>query len=866
MKGILSALFIILFLARVSFAQTVAINGKVISADGKPIPNANILAKPQGEKLQMAFAFTDEKGDYKLATETGGNYEITVSYIGYVAQTITITPTTAGAAIVKNFTLQESANQLNEVVVNATIPIIVKPDTLIYDAGSFANGDERKLKDLLEKMPGIQVSDEGRVTVRGKQVNKLMIEGKNFFNGPKLGINNIPADVVSKIEVYENHNEIRYLKGLEDDDVTAMNIKLKDADKGFAFGDLEASGGVSERYALQPKVFYYTKNKQVSLITDFNNTGTKSFGIADYLAFESGNGKPKDFSYPDNDLTRFLLSRNYQSNTQQFAAGNYRQALSDKTDLNTYFIFSRNRTGTRAELRNEFPGFVENRITREQLNGTFLTGKVSLDHRSSEHASMLLDTYVTLRDNTAIGTINSNNQISNQDKVRGISLNQNLNYSRKLSSTHTGMITASLQYNDDDLVNRLQSDEPLLPGIIPVVADSTYNLLLQKRMGLVGGAFEIKDYWMLSPSHHIYLSAGTNVYENMRFTEDQQLLSNGTVNSFSDSGFGNDLSYVQSDIYAGLEYKFRTGVFTFKPSVFHHLYKWLGTSKSVVQPALLVKAEISKNKSAEFRYDLKSGIPDASLLLSGLTVNNFTLVTQGQPDLQNELYHQASMNYRMFDFSSFSFFNINALYRQKIEQAKEFTQITAINQLTNYVMFYRPETDLNLNADARRRFGPIEYSLEAGYGYRNFFQFVNGNLQKNVTNSISGGLGLRTMFKNAPNISAAYHIDRNQYQFANNESHFTEHQLKTGLQWHVLKVLSIHGDYVKSWYNSNTFDNLDATLHYQTKNSAWGYSLVGTNLLDNKYRRSNSFSAIYITDSRVFLLPRMILAKLTYKL
>lgn len=866
MKGILLKTFFILFLTSVSFAQTVHVTGTVTSSDGKPIPNANILAKPQADKLAMSFAFTDEKGDYKLAIETGGTYEITVSYIGYAPQALNVTPATVTTPVIKNFILQESANQLDEVVVNAIIPIIVKPDTLIYDASSFAAGNERKLKDLLERMPGIQVSDEGRVTVRGKQVNKLMIEGKNFFNGPKMGINNIPADVISKIEVYENHNGVKYLKGLEDDNATAMNIKLKDANRGFFFGDLEGSAGITERYSLQPKAFYYAPDKQVSLITDFNNTGTKAFAISDYLAFESGNGKRTEFNYPDNDLTRFLLSKNYRSNTQQFAASNYRQSLSEKTDLNSYFIFSKNHTGTRAELRNEFPDFVENRITEEQLHSSFVTGKVSLDHRASDLSTLLLDTYITLNYNTGNGKINSNSQIANSDKIKGISLSHDLNYSRKLSGAHTGVFTASLRYKDDDVLNRLQSDEPLLPGIIPVIPDSTYHLLLQKRMGLLGGAFEVKDYWMLHPSHHIYLSAGANIYENTRFTEDQQLLSNGAINSFKDNGFGNDLRYVQSDIYTGLEYKFKTGILTFKPSVFYHYYKWLANSKSVFLPALLVKAEISNNKAAELRYDLKSTLPDASTLLGGLTVDNFTLVTKGQPDLQNELYHQASLNYRMFDFSDFSFVNINVLYRKKIEQSKAFTQITAINQLTNYVMFYRPETDFNLNTDVRRRFGSIEYSLEAGYGYRNFFQFINGDLQKNLTESISVGLGLSTLFKNSPNFRLAYHIDRNQYHFADNQSGFTEHRLKMGVQWHLLKVLSLDGDYENTWYNSNTFDNLNASVHYQQKNSSWGYGLVATNLLDNQFRRSNSASAIYITDTRVFLLPRMIVAKLTYKL
>lgn len=866
MRGILSSLLFILFFNVASLAQKIDLSGKIVSAGVKPVPNANILAKPQDDKVAISFAFTDEKGEYKLELETSTTYEVTISYIGFVPQTIMVTPKVTQLRIVKNFNLQEAVNQLDELVVNATIPIVVKPDTLIYNAGSFATGDERKLKDLLAKMPGIQVSDEGRVTVRGKQVNKLMIEGKSFFNGPKLGVDNIPAAVVSKVEVYDNYNDVKYLKGLEDDDVTAMNIKLTDTTKGFAFGDLEASAGFDDRYALQPKVFFYTPKKQINVIGDFNNAGTKSFGIAEYLAFENANGKRADFSYPDNDLTRFLLSKNYRSNVQQFIAANYRKALSGQTDLNSYLILSRNNTGTAAESRNEFPGFIENRITQENLNSTFLTAKLTIDHRPSDSSSLLLDTYITIRDHTAEGNILSNNKISNQNELQGISFNQDFNYSRKLSDLHTGVITASLRYKNDVMDDRLQSNELLLPGIIPLIPDSIYQLLMEKKMSVFGAAFELKDYWTVHPSHHLYLSVGGAFYQNKRFTEDQQQLINGAINNFNSQGFGNNLSYMQSDLYVGLEYKFRTGIFTFKPSLFHHQYRWLAQDKSVFLPAMLLKAEISKTKTAELRYDLKSRIPDASRLSGGLTINNFTLVTQGAADLQNELYHQASLNYRMFDFSSFSFLNISAQYSSRIEQSKEFTQIAGINQLMNYQMFYQPETDFNLRADARRRFGPMEYTLEAGYGYRNFFQFINGDLQKNLTQTISSGFGLGTFFKHFPNIKLAYHIDQNTYHFEQNKSVFTEHQFKGALQWHFLKSLFIDGDYVKSWYNSNTFDNMNATLRFQQKNSPWGFAVVATNLLDTRVRRSNSFSAIYITDSRIFILPRMILGKLSYKL
>lgn len=866
MKRILSSIFLILFLAKASVGQTAVCKGTVTSADGKPIPNVNILAKPTPENGSIVFAFTDEKGIYSLKLAVDITYDITVSYLGFVPQTISLSGLASGAASIKDFKLLEAENLLNEVTVNATIPVIVKTDTVIYNAASFATGDERKLRDLLEKMPGIQISDEGRITVRGKQVNKLMIEGKSFFNGPKLGINNIPADAVSKVEVIDNYDNVSYLKGLENDDVTAMNIRLKDANKGFAFGDIEGTAGADERYALQPKVFYYTPDQQINIIADLNNTGTKSFSIADYLNFENGTGRQAEYSYPDNDLTRFLLSKNYQNNTQQFSAANFRKTVSDFTELNAYVIYARNSTGTRNEMRNEFPGFLENRVTQEVLNSSLLNGKITLDHRPSDRSTLLLNSSITLRDNSVTGSTVSNQVIQNQQTLKGISLKQEFNYSRKFSSKHTVVFNGALQYLKDVPESNLQSNESLLPGIIPVVPDSSYQLVLQKKMSLFGANLEVKDYWILQPAHHIYFSIGAVVSDHHRLTNDYQLIGGNTENSFANNGFGNDLKYAQSDFYAGVEYKFRTGAFTIKPALVSHYYQWLGINKLIALPALLVKAELDKSRVLEFRYDLKSTLPDASMLASGRTMYDFNIVTQGQPGLANQLYHQAALSYRTFDFSKVYFLNLNVQYRQQLEQNKEVTVLEGIDQFTSYVMFYKPENDLSLTGDLSRKFGSLTYSLEGRYGFRDFYQLINEEMDQNTVSSYAVGMGVKTSFLHAPNVKLAYRMDKNIYRTNGMSSDFTEHQLKTGLQWRLSKTFSFDGDYVRSWYQKNTFDNLNATFQYQRKKGPWGFSLTGTNLLGIQFRRTNSFNALYVSDSRVFVLPRMILGKLTYKL
>ena len=124
-------------------------------------------------------------------------------------------------------------NQLDEVEVTYEMPISVKGDTIVYDTDSFVTGTEKKLKDVLANLPGVEINDDGQIEVEGKKVTKVMVEGKDFFDGDsKLAADNIPANALDKIEVLRNFNEVTQMKGLTNDtDNVALNIKLKKGKK-----------------------------------------------------------------------------------------------------------------------------------------------------------------------------------------------------------------------------------------------------------------------------------------------------------------------------------------------------------------------------------------------------------------------------------------------------------------------------------------------------------------------------------------------------------------------------------------------------------------------------------------------------------
>ena len=149
---------------------------------GNPLQNANIIAKPLVEKQGLKFAIADHLGRYKLELEKDVPYEVRVSYLGFVEEILNLPANFSQKE--HHFKLKENGQELKEITITYDYkPVVVKKDTLIYDVKAFANGNERKLKEQLEKLPGVEVDKNGGVTVQGKKVTKFLVENKSFFGG-----------------------------------------------------------------------------------------------------------------------------------------------------------------------------------------------------------------------------------------------------------------------------------------------------------------------------------------------------------------------------------------------------------------------------------------------------------------------------------------------------------------------------------------------------------------------------------------------------------------------------------------------------------------------------------------------------------
>ncbi|MCH7525124.1 MAG: carboxypeptidase-like regulatory domain-containing protein, partial [Bacteroidetes bacterium] len=567
---------ILIFLLGInSYAQQITVSGKVTDSLQNSLAYANILAIPENDIVDISFAITEESGSYKLKLQQNQSYKITVSYLGFTPQTISVT--TTNQDLVKNFALLENPNQLETIELNYTPPVSVKKDTITYRLDAFTTGEERKLRDVLKKLPGVEVDRAGNVTVQGKRITKVLVENKTFFTGDsKLAVNNIPADAVDKIVILDNYNEVAMLKGLQDSEDMAMNIILKEDKKKFTFGDIEVGAGIKERYLLHPNLFYYSPKTTVNFIGDINNTGVKSFSFRDYLEFEGGFGKLLNdassyFGLFNSDFAQYLNNQNFTSNTNQFGALNIRQSINNVTDISGYVITSKSKTETLSNTFNEYLNndtpFIENRTVSNNLNNSFTIAKLTLDYDPSYNEDFAYNSFVKVTNNDSNGLITTlnptlNNNINTITNIKGLNLKQNISYSRKLSKSHTATLEATYNFQNDKPITNWLTNQQILQGLIPLEDDVTYNILQTKKAKSHTINTIIKDYWVINNFNHLYTSIGINVAFTDFYSEDVQQLSNGTINNFNSAGFGNDFKYNFFNAFIGLEYKFQIGIAT----------------------------------------------------------------------------------------------------------------------------------------------------------------------------------------------------------------------------------------------------------------------------------------------------------------
>ena len=228
---------------------THSISGTILDEAGEALPSATIsLLLPDG-KLKGGIT-SSKDGSFVLRNVAQGSYTLRITFVGYKAQTRPIKIANKNIQLGK-ITLEEDGRVLSDVqVVAKANEVVVKGDTLEYNATSYTTQQGAAIIELLKKLPGASVDEKGQVTVNGKTVSQIMVDGKRFFEGdPKVALNNLPAELVDKVQVLDRESEASRMSGFSDgNEETIINLTIKAGKKRGLFGTAFVGGGTDNRY------------------------------------------------------------------------------------------------------------------------------------------------------------------------------------------------------------------------------------------------------------------------------------------------------------------------------------------------------------------------------------------------------------------------------------------------------------------------------------------------------------------------------------------------------------------------------------------------------------------------------------------
>ncbi|MBU2949024.1 TonB-dependent receptor [Zobellia uliginosa] len=890
-----NVLLLVLFLAMgvMGLSQEISLTGTVKDSLGTGVDMANVIAINTATKGLESYGITNHAGMYKLKLKSGFEYTVKVSYLGFRTESFTFMAGKLDA--VKDIEMHEQASKLDGVEVTYEMPVSVKGDTIVYDMDAFVSGTEKKLKDVLENLPGIEINDDGQIEVEGKTVSKVMVEGKDFFDGDsKLAVENIPANALSKVEVLRNFNEVSQMKGLtNDDDNVALNIKLKEGKKNFWFGELTAGYGPDNRYLAHPKLFYYSPKYSINIITDLNNLGEVPFTRNDYRNFTGGfrniNARGGSSIGTGADGLGLSTAQNNRANDidTKFAAANFSYAPTQSLDLSGFGIYSYTGTLMKSERTTAYiaSNDIENATTNTDQTVHLGLAKLSARYKPNENFQLDYDGLLKQSDDNEVVNVLSiadiKDEISEVKEQKPLSVNQNLNIYYTLDEKNIFAVEAQHLYQDEDPFYEAIRNEFAFVDIFPVDENqSLYNLNQSKNIVTNKVDAKVDYYRVLGSKSNINFTLGTT-QSHQNFNSDIfQVLDNETTLDMMGSDFENDLSFNVSDLYLGFHYKVIAGIFTFNPGVTLHQYnvknEQLGSvvedNLTSLLPDMYINAQLKKSENIRFNYRVTRSFTDVSNFAQGYVLNNYNSLYNGNRDLESALNHNLSLNF--FSFNMFNFTNIfaNVIYTKRIDALKNNADIIGINRVSTTINSNFEDESLTANGRYERTIGKIKASARANVGWSTTNNLVDG--QQRTSNSFTQNYtgALSTNFKNAPNLELGYRYTVNNYENGNLETTYYTSRPYARFDAAFLKnfIFTVDYDYYNYTDRESTIDNrysfLESNLTYQKKDSRWEYGIKGTNLLNTTTLNRDSTNDLFFTTQTYFVQPRYMLFSVKYDL
>lgn len=905
MKKILLSTFLI-FTVFISNAQDYTVTGKVLdSTSNQGLSSATIFIESPKDSTLLNYTISNTSGEFELSFKTKeASSRLNISYTGMKPYN-RIVELTSDNIDLGNIILEELASNLDEVVVNVNrSPITIKKDTLEFNAASFKTRPDANLEETLKQLPGVEVDAAGNITVNGKPVQRILVNGKEFFgNDPKIATKNLPKEIINKIQVVDTKTQSQEFTGEEgDSENKTINITIdEDKNKGY-FSRATIGGGTDDRYEMSGISNYFQDELRLSVLASSNNINSSGFTFDE--VYDAMGRRARSISVNGNSFG--INGLNFGNNTgitkSETAGLSFVNEWKEIYDLSADYFFGSNKTDTRTSTRRE--NLLPDRtfFSNSESNAT----RDNDSHRANANFSFEPDTLtrISLRPSITInkGTTESSRvseslddqgDLINTSETESRNDNLSLNFSNRFSvSRKFGNRGAFINFSVNNNNNKSESDNFFFSNRETFGGNA--NAQVQDQLiseDNNSDTYEIESRYRSVMTDNLFLDLSYSYEIESSKNERSVFDFDQNTNSYSD--FNESLSNefeVKGETHipnVGLRYqgeKLRTG---FNIGLLNTQLRTENLIQNVefnndfnnLFASANLRYEFERSKRISIYYTNSNTIPSIQQLQPVRIQTDPVNIVEGNPNLKPSFNQNVRVNFNNFDFKSRSGYGFYTSYNYTSDQVVSVTntdqdliRTTTFDNISGaqnaYANFYYSKQFKSENKDTYRLRGNLSGQYGKNLGFTNGVQFesenyvlspnINVTYEKDQVVTINPGFGVDYNLRNY-NINSDRNEEFTNLNFSLEATTYWPKNVVFGNDITYFKYGNIGADFRSSSLQWNM------SLGYQFAKDKATVKFKVYDLLDQNIGTRRQTGDDFVQDTDQLILERYFMLSFTYK-
>lgn len=896
-------LLMILF-SPMAFAQQSGVNvtGSVVEqGSDTPIEQATVRLLNVKDSAMVRGVVSARNGSFTLKNVKKGSYLLHITFIGYdpLYQPLQITGKKNPVNVGK-LELSDGAIELGEAVVIGKAPeITVRNDTVEYNADSYKVTEGSVLEDLLKKMPGVEVDSEGKITVNGKEVKKVMVDGKEFFSDdPKVASKNLPAKMIDKLQVLDKKSDMAQMTGFDDgEEETVINLTVKPGMKQGWFGNAYGGYGSKDRYEGNAMVNRFVNNDQITFMGGANNTNNMGFSDLASTMFSGmggGGGRRGGFGAGSGITSSGNAGLNFS-----------KEFKPDKLTLggNTRYSHSDNDARSKSDRQNILPGDSSSYDNSEAMSRTksdnfgvdfrlewkpdtmtqlIFRPSFSLSHSMNDNFSD-----ATTLDNER-DTVNTNKS-SNYSESNGYNLNASIDFSRKLNNKGRVFSATLSGGNSDSYSDGMNRSDIVYFN----QTDALKNSIIDQRSRYDNKGFNYRAYvsWVEPIGHNNFIQATYSISQRKQealknvYNQDADGIYNVLDSAYSQSYRNNFISQRASLSFKSQRAKFNYTIGLNLDPSYSSSENFVGdttlskiTRKVVnLSPMAQFNYMFDKRTNLRIMYNGRTSQPSMTQLQPVADISDPTNITIGNPDLNPRYTNNVFIRFQQFTPEKQRAFMIMANGSYIINDIVSYTsynQETGVKTTTykNVNGNYSGNVRMMLNTPLKNKKFSINSMTMASFANSNGYINEEKNTNRNLILSERGGVDFRSSYLDlGVNGNIRYNATSNSLQKENNQNTFNygaggyttiylplNFKIESDVNW------STNSGYGDGFKQNEVLWNASASKSF-LKNNQGTLRFKIYDILQQRSNISRSVTASYIQDSEYNTLGSYFMVHFIYR-